>query len=547
MKSFSDYAFVANFTEDSSGYKLRDNIAIAKKPLHCGLVLYDGARKITLKSDMPVGSLFSIKDIDKGEYIISFGITIGKARCFIDAGSLIDDNACSEMETEIYSNKTFSTTPQKGRYDPLLLKRTFRGFPCKVTIDGKEGGGTENIVAILSTVKCSAVAVKNIAFLARKRLLHKYPHVTDVVAITHESGCGIPEGGAKEELLQILVRIMNHPNIGFVFLLGLGCEHLTPCSETPENIIPFLRSKVIDFDKRVMSDKLQHYLGELEAIEQIVDGPIKELLRVADKRRRKPLPISYLTLGLKCGGSDIFSGICANPVLGRAVDKLVKGGGAAIITEIPEFDGYMHIIAERARNEEVARKLRDLLPTFDRISKQYPIPGIGRQKVAPGNKKGGLLNIFVKSASAAQKCGNAVIEGVLDYGDWIYDKDLRGLWVLNAPSYDQISTTALGLSGSQIVAFTTGLGTPIGAALSQVIKIGNRYEMGLKKHVDFFTESVLKGRSIEEVGDELFEYILSVASGDVITNVSKINREIAQKGIFETHHEFTLWKRWGDN
>jgi altronate hydrolase len=545
--SLFEYAFIPNM--EDKGIKFRENVAIAKKTLLQGTKIVYGKKIITVANDIHTGGIFSVQNIKKGDNVIFLGAIIGQAAKHIKAGELINDGINGNITTKELPKHCNAAckSVQSANYDPLLSRRTFKGFRCKVTVDGREGGGTENIIAILNTVKCSAVAAKNIAHLARKILLPKYPNVTDVVAITQESGCGMPRGKSREELLRILIRIMNHPNIRAVYLLGLGCEHLTPSDEMPGNIIPVLRSEVIDYDKRVIADSLQRYKSEIHAINYIINGPLKELFSYANKYRRELLPLSYITLGLKCGGSDIFSGISSNIALGVAVDKLVKAGGAAIITETPEFDGYMHIIAERARNKKIASKLVGLLPRFDKLSRQYPIPGNGRQRVAPGNRHGGLLNIFVKSASAAQKCGTSPIEGVLDYADWIYDNCKRGLWVLDCPSYDQISTPALGLSGSQIVAFTTGLGTPIGSALSQVVKIGNRREIGLKNHVDFFAEDILHGKSAEEVGARLFEFIVSVASGDKITKIQKINRDMTKRGFSELHHEFMLWKRWGDN
>lgn len=549
MKEYNlfEYAFIPNI-EHKEG-KIRANVAIAKKTLYKGKKINYKRDTITIANDIHTGNIFSVKNIKKGDNVIFLGVIIGQATKNIKAGELISDDIDVNITTKkiqakhVFTYKNVRTTD----YNPLLSRRTFKGFRCKVTVDGREGGGTENIIAILNTVKCSAVAAKNIAHLARKVLLPKYRNVTDVVAITQESGCGMPQGKSREELLRIIIRIMNHPNIRGVYLLGLGCEHLTSSCEIPGNIISVLKSEVVDYGQRVFTDSLQRYKSEIDAINYIVSGPLKELFSYANKYRREPLPLSYITLGLKCGGSDIFSGISSNMALGVAVDKLVKAGGAAIITETPEFDGYMHIIAERARNKKIASELISLLPRFDKLSRQYPIVGEGRQQVAPGNRYGGLFNIFLKSASAAQKCGTSPIEGVLDYGDWIYDSHNRGLWVLDSPSYDQISTPALGLSGSQIVAFTTGLGTPIGSALSQVIKIGNRREIGLKKHVDFFAENILYGKSAEEVGTRLFEFIVSVASGDKITKIQEINRDMTKRGFSELHHEFMLWKRWGDN
>jgi len=508
-----------------------------------------GKEVFTVPRDIQTGALFAIRNVAEGEPIVAFGVVVGACRYKVALGQLISDDLIDHSAEAVRSReKALSSSKCRPiRYDPSLMKRTFMGYRCNVTKDGRQGGGTENIVAIVNTVKCSAVAAKNIASLARRKLLPKFRNVTDVIAITHESGCGMPVGGSRNELLNILTQIINHPNVRAVYLLGLGCEHLNVCTEKPENVLPYLCSKVIEFDRKVITDHLQRYDSEIEAVNNIVDGPLKDLFALADSARREPLPLSYLTLGLKCGGSDIFSGICGNPALGHAVDNLVKAGGAAIITETPEFDGCIDLICKRVETNEIKQKLEQILPRFDEISKKYPIPGMGRQMVSPGNKGGGLINVFVKSASAIRKAGTTPIQGVLEYGDNIHEKDRRGLWFLDCPSYDQISCPAVGISGSQIVAFTTGLGTPIGSALGQVVKIANRKEVGLRDHIDFFAESILSGEPVEDVGDRLFELIISIASGEICSKGKQMNKEMLGQNMPEAHYEFMPWKRWGDN
>lgn len=547
LTPLSDFAVVVN--PEEVGALRADNIAVAKQEIPPGQTLQWNGSEILVSRAVSRGSSFALRLIRKEESIVALGVHVGFAARDIPPGGLLNASGLGNMIHELESRGEV----QVGRLArptacrPDLLARTFDGFQRKVTREGRMGAGTQNIVAIINTVKCSQTTTQNLAFRAHQRLLPKYPNVTDVVAVTQEYGCGMPVGPAKVELARILTRIMNSPNIGAVYLLGLGCEHLCPIPGLPGSVIPAFQEAVIDFEQRVKTDHLQRYKSELDAIEKIVEGPLHESFEFANQFSRKPMPIAHLTLGLKCGGSDRFSGVSANPALGVAVDRLIQGGGAAMITETPEFEGYMHVMVERARDRQVGKWLTDLIPRFDRISQQYPIPEKGRQTVAPGNYAGGLLNIFMKSAGAASKAGSTRVEGGLEYGDWIYDNERRGLWILDCPSYDQISTPALGLSGCQMVVFTTGRGTPIGSALGQVVKVGSTREIGLEEHIDFSAQPVLEGESITQVGEALFEKILAIASGKEQTALEKWNQRLLEAGLPYQHYEFMPWKRWGDN
>ncbi|MBI2194300.1 MAG: UxaA family hydrolase [Planctomycetes bacterium] len=547
MLPLNHFAVVVHPTE--VGALRADNIAVAKKDIPGGMRLLWNGSDILVTRSVPRGSSFAILPIPKGHSIIALGVHVGFAARHIPAGGLLDAGGLGNVLHEIDrpDKVPYGSRARPTEYRPEWMARTYLGFPRQVTHQGKLGAGTQNLVVLLNTVKCSQVATQNLAFRARQQLLPKFPHVTDVVAITQEYGCGMPVGPAKQELARILTRVMNHPNVGAVYLLGLGCEHLCPIPGLEGSVIPYFEETVLDFARRVRTDHLQRYCSELEAVEKIVQGPLQESFEFANQFSRQPVPIASLTLGLKCGGSDRFSGVSANPALGVAVDRLISGGGAAIITETPEFEGYMHVMAERARDPSLGQWLMNLIPRFDKLSSQYPIPERGRQTVAPGNYAGGLLNIFMKSAGAASKAGSTCVEGGLEYADWIYDHDRRGLWVLDGPSYDQISTPALGLSGCQMVVFTTGRGTPIGSALGQVIKVGSTAEVGLDQHVDFSAQAVLDGEPIEKVGGALLEKILAIASGKEPTALEVWNRRLLEAGLPYAHHEFMPWKRWGDN
>jgi altronate hydrolase len=254
------------------------------------------------------------------------------------------------------------------------------------------------------------------------------------------------------------------------------------------------------------------------------------LLEDADRNERVECDARELCVGLKCGGSDAFSGLTANPALGVASDLFVRAGGAAVITEIPEFFGAEHLFAARARDRDVAGKVLGAMDRFRRYVER--VGGSMAENPSPGNREGGLLNITIKSLGALAKAGTASVEGVLDYGELVRG---AGLWLLYCSSYDQESVPALVGSGCQIVCFTTGRGTGIGNAIAPVVKIGSNDALykRMAGDIDLNAGAVLEGRSVEVVGRELFEQVLRVASGE------RVRAE-------ETgHREFMIWSEEG--
>jgi len=257
---------------------------------------------------------------------------------------------------------------------------------------------------------------------------------------------------------------------------------------------------------------------------------LPELLEEANRVGRTRCDARELAVGLKCGGSDAFSGITANPALGVASDLLVRAGGTTVITEIPEFFGAEHLFAARARSRTVAAEIFAAMRRFKAYVER--VGGSMSENPSPGNKEGGLLNITIKSLGALAKAGTAAVEGVLDYGELVWERGKGGLWLLYCPSYDQESTPALVASGCQIVCFTTGRGTGIGNAIAPVIKIGSNGALYRRMggDIDFNAGVVLdENRPIDEVGRELFQTILAVASGQNV------------KAEENAHREFMIW------
>jgi altronate hydrolase len=285
--------------------------------------------------------------------------------------------------------------------------------------------------------------------------------------------------------------------------------------------------------KPVVTMSVQSAGGTLETIRKGLES-LPELLEEANRAVRTPCDVSELAVGLKCGGSDAFSGLTANPALGVASDLLVRAGGTTMITEIPEFFGAEHLFAARARTREVAGEVFAAMERFRSYVER--VGGSMAENPSPGNREGGLLNITIKSLGALAKAGTAAVEGVLDYGENVWERGRGGLWLLYCPSYDQESVPALVASGCQIVCFTTGRGTGIGNAIAPVVKIGSNGALyrRMSGDIDLNAGVVLdEGRSIEAVGRELFEQILAVASGQRV------------KAEESGHREFMIWSEEG--
>jgi altronate hydrolase len=336
-----------------------------------------------------------------------------------------------------------------------------------------------------------------------------------------------------------------------VLVIELGCEK-TNLTAVGKYVSLELRSErreatsekggktgLIDLGRRhgkpVLTMSVQTSGGTLGTIKRGLEL-LPQLLHEANTSTRQPCDASDLCIGLKCGGSDAFSGLTANPALGIASDLLIRAGAKTMITEIPEFFGAEHLFAARARSREVAAQVFDAMERFRRYVAR--VGGSMAENPSPGNKEGGLLNITIKSLGALAKAGTAPVEGVLDYGENVWDRaDGRsGLWLLYCPSYDQESAPALVAGGCQIVCFTTGRGTGIGNAIAPVIKIGSNNDLyqRMPGDIDVNAGPILDGvKSVDQLGRELFDHILAAASGQRV------------KAEINGHREFMIWSEEG--
>ena len=486
-----------------------DNVVVCLEPMAKGetITLSDG-REVTAVEDVPAGHKMAVKNISSGDNVVKYGYAIGHSTEDITIGRWVHTH---DIKTNLEGILEYKYTPDKEDIDKKIAKMgtrkgTFKGF---VRANGKVG--IRNEVWIIPTVGC----VNNIATaLANKANKLVKGSVEEVIAFTHNYGCS-QTGDDQEHTRTILSDLINHPNAGGVLVLGLGCENsnidvLKPyIGEVDESRVKFLVCQQSDDE---MADGLR-------LLEEIIDNVSKD--------EREEVDCSKLIIGLKCGGSDGFSGITANPLVGRISDRIIEYGGTSILTEVPEMFGAETILMNRCKDEATFNDTVNMINGFkDYFTKQgEPI----YENPSPGNKAGGITTLEDKSLGCTQKSGDYPVMNVMEYGD---RTDVRGLNLLCAPGNDLCAATALASAGAQIVLFTTGRGTPFACPVP-TMKIASNNTIADKKGnwIDFRAGQILEGRTFDELTDELFDKILRTASGE------KLKSEEAG------FHDMAIWKR----
>lgn len=461
-----------------------DMVAVALESLSKAAAISVCEENIVLSEDIPKGHKFALRDIKRGEEILKYGYSIGIATKDIKKGDWVHTHNMKTGLGDIleYSYDKISTevTPTESR--------TFMGFK---RANGKVG--VRNEIWILPTVGC----VNNVAqSIAEKAKTYVCGSIDTVCVFTHPYGCS-QLGDDQDNTRRILADLVHHPNAGGALVLGLGCENSN---------IEELKKYIGEYDaNRVRFIVAQEQEDEIEA----ALGQIKELIEIAAKDVREPIDCGELVIGLKCGGSDGLSGITANPVVGEFSDRLISKGGTTILTEVPEMFGAETILMNRCVDEAVFDKTVALINDF----KNYFISHGQNvyENPSPGNKAGGITTLEDKSLGCTQKSGTATVVDVLAYGD---RAEKRGLQLLSAPGNDLVASTALAAAGAHIVLFTTGRGTPFSCPVPTV-KMATNSELADKKRnwIDFDCGSGAAGVPIEALAEQLFEYVLEVASG----------------------------------
>ncbi len=461
-----------------------DNVAVALTPLTKGESFQFGNMEVTLQEDIEQGHKFSLKDLGQDENIIKYGTVIGHAIEAIPAGIHVHT---SNIKTNLGDVLNYEYHPVSA-VQPEPEHRTFKGFVRK---DGTVG--IRNEIWIIPTVGC----VNNVAqAVERKAQQYISGSIDSISAFTHPYGCS-QMGDDQENTRMILADLICHPNAGGVLVLGLGCENSN---------IDVLKPYIGDYDpERVRFVVAQQHDDEIQAC---LDE-IKKLASYVSKDERTEVPASALRIGLKCGGSDGLSGITANPVVGRFSDLLTADGGTTILAEVPEMFGAETQLMNRAENAEVFEKTVDLINSFKNYFTAYHQTIY--ENPSPGNKAGGISTLEDKSNGCVQKSGSAAVEDVLKYGERLKH---TGLNLLSTPGNDLVASTGEAASGCQMILFTTGRGTPFATAVP-TLKIATNTRLAKKKPnwIDLNAGTVVEGKTIAEVGEELYDLVIATASG----------------------------------
>ena len=461
-----------------------DNVAVALQPLKKGTTVELDDLTLLLKEDIMQGHKFALKDLNTNDLIIKYGNPIGHATTEISAGSWIHTH---NLKTNLGDLLTYTYNKNVSRL-PERDARYFHGYRRK---NGRVG--VRNEIWIIPTVGC----VNNVA-TAIEKASQKYvtTNIESIAAFPHPYGCS-QMGDDQENTRQILADLINHPNAGGVLVLGLGCENSN---------IDELKKYIGEYDEERV-----RFLVAQESDNEITDGIqiISELAAHASQFTREPIPASELVIGMKCGGSDGLSGITANPTVGAFSDKLISMGGSTILTEVPEMFGAEVSLMNRCETEELFDQTVNLINDFKNYFKSHNQTIY--ENPSPGNKKGGISSLEDKSLGCTQKSGSAPVKGVLAYGEPV---KVKGLNLLSAPGNDLVASTALAASGAHIVLFTTGRGTPFACPVPTVkISTNNRLADKKQNWIDFNCGIMVDGTSLDQLSDELLDFVLEIASG----------------------------------
>ena len=480
-------------------------MAIALRDVSAGEAVPAAGHILTLKGAVPRGHKIALRPVRNGDSIIRYGWPIGRATCEIAPGDHVHSHnlatALTPASALIYAP---DTTP--AALASPAAQRTFDGYR---RTDGRVG--IRNEIWVIATVGCVARTAQRIASEASRR--HQ-GEVDGVHAITHPFGCS-QLGDDLADTRAILAALASHPNAGGVLIVGLGCE---------SNQIDALLAAAPGLDPaRVRTLRAQADGDELETGLALA----AELAGIAAQDRRTPCPVSALKIGVKCGGSDGFSGLTANPLAGRMTDLVTAAGGTSLITEIPEMFGAEHLLLNRAASEDIFRDGADLITRFKRYFTDHDQPV--HENPSPGNIAGGITTLEEKSLGAVQKAGQAALTSVIGYGQAAHTP---GLTLLEAPGNDAVSSTALAAAGAHIIVFTTGRGTPLGFPVP-TLKLASNSDLSRRKAhwIDFDAGTILHGESMEAASVRLFDRLLATASGARTRNEINDEREIA------------IWKR----
>lgn len=511
MKQFETVAIQLN---------VQDNVAIAKQTLDANTMLaMPNGTTLTLTSEISAGHKFALRPIAVDEPVLRYGYSIGVATHPINIGDWVHTHnmAVGKIERE-YTYRVVE--PIKSQPS----EKTFLGYR---RADDK--AGTRNYIAVISTVNCSAHVATEIARAFTPEKLAAFPNIDGVIPLVHHSGCSsslITE--SRMFLRNTIANIARNPNIGGYVYLGLGCEGNQVSeycdAESINPSIELLTPYPIGGTGMVVQDQ-----GGFRKTVTAGIAAIEKILPQVNATARTPQPISALALALQCGGSDSWSGVTANPLVGLVADYIVRHGGIAVLSETPEIFGAEHLLLQRAANTDVAQKL---IRRFKWWNEQARLLNFTvDNNPSPGNKKGGLTTIFEKSLGAAAKGGSTPLNDVYEYAEWITS---RGFVFMDTPGYDPVSVTGQLAGGCNMILFTTGRGSVFGSNVAPCIKIATNSTLyhRMSDDMDFNAGRIIEGESMAHATEELIERVIRIASGE--------KSKSEEKGLPE--YEFIPWQ-----
>lgn len=482
----------------------RDNVAVALSPISAGTKVVIDEVTITALQDIPQGHKFALEPITTEASVVKYGYPIGHATELIAQGEWVHTH---NVKTNLAGEEQYEYVPELHPVKYPKRDLTFQGYR---RANGKVG--IRNDLYIVPTVGC----VNGVAELMLQQFKQKYTDLgsfDNITILKHPYGCS-QLGDDHQMTRSILLDAVHHPNAGGVLVFGLGCEN---------NIVAEFKEVLGEFDEsRVKFLVAQEVGNEVEAGLGLLD----EIYEAAINDKREPIPLYELNVGLKCGGSDGFSGITANPLLGAFSDFLISQGGTTVLTEVPEMFGAEKMLMARAENKEVFEQIVALINNFKQYFLSYGEPVY--ENPSPGNKAGGISTLEDKSLGCTQKAGTAPVVDVLQYGEKLRKK---GLSLLQAPGNDLVASSALAASDCHLVLFTTGRGTPFGSFVPTIKVATNNQIYNNKQHWMDFNAGALLETPMEEVLEQFIEYIIEVASGKPTRNEQNDVRELA---IFKT-------------
>ena len=500
-----------------------DNVCVAARNLPSGTVIalsrgtltpalsQREREKVTLTEPVLQGHKIAVVEIATGKPIVKYGQIIGFANQKISPGQWVHSHNVDAGDFQREYAKSTAVPPEPKP----IAGHTFQGYR---RADGRVG--TRNYVAVISSVNCSASVSKYVARRFDAAALRDFPNVDGVVAFTFGGGCGIPFQGEYHQILtRVLGGMARHPNIGGYVLIGLGCE-----SNTIGHLIEDQR--LVQITGQAQAQGLQPLglhrevnrppvlvMQDLGGTAKSIEAGVKlvaDMLPRVNSQKRETVPAGKIILGTNCGGSDGNSGITANPALGVASDMIVACGGTTILGETTEIYGAEQLLTRRAKAPAVADKLIERIRWWEWYSGVFG--ATCDNNPSPGNKEGGLTTIYEKSLGAIAKAGSTALNEVYRYGEQVTAK---GFVVMDTPGFDPVSVTGIVAGGANVMVFTTGRGSCFGCKPTPSIKIATNTPMfeRMRDDMDLNAGTVLEGRSVEEVGREIFDEILAVASG----------------------------------